>query len=92
MNQNKCNAIENYLKEQFPNSNIEQANISDNQHYRIPTENGLLILKVGKEFIDDSTEEEIIQKLNEWEVPSLLRENSKLGILVTRYGASTFQR
>jgi len=92
MNSDKCTAIEEYLKGEFPNSEIEQANFSECQHYKIQTENGLLMLKVGEEFIEDTSQEEIIQKLGEWEVPKLLKENSKLGILIKRTGANTFER
>ncbi len=92
MSQEKCDAILAYLKEEFPGSDIEQANISDNQHYRIPIGNGLLMLKVGIEFIDDNSQEEIINKIKDWGVSELLKKNSKLGILVTNAGPSIYQR
>jgi len=92
MNQDKCDAIEAYLKQEFPASNVEQANISDNQNYRIPTESGLLMLRVGREFIDDNSIEEIINKLSSWKVPELLAQHSEMGILVTDSGPSTYQR
>ena len=92
MNRDKCTAIDEYLKRAFPNSDIEQANFSECQHYKIQTENDLLMLKVGEEFIGDTSLEDIIQNLEKWEVPSLLKENSRLGILITRTGASIYER
>lgn len=91
MNQDKCNAIEEYLKGQFPGSHIEQTDISANQHYRIRTEKDLLILKMDGDFIDDNSKEEIIDKMKHWHVSKLLKQNSKLGILVTQAGPSKYQ-
>jgi len=92
MNIDKCTAIDEYLKREFPNSEIEQANFAGCQHYKIQTENNLLMLKVGEEFIGDTSLKDIIQNLEEWEVPNLLKENSRLGILITRAGASIYER
>ena len=92
MNQEKCNAIEAYLSDNFPGSQIEQANISDDQHYQIHTENGSLMLIAGRNFIDDNSQDEIINKLKSWNVPNMLKEDRKLGILVTDAGANTYQR
>lgn len=92
MSKEKYDAIQGYLESEFPQSNIEQANISSDQHYRIPTKNGLLMLKVGELFIEDHSQEEIIKMLKNWRVSDLLREHSKLGILVTSNGPQTFKR
>ena len=92
MNHEKCDAIQSYLEKEFPDSAIEQADIAGNQHYRIPVKGGLLMLRVGREFMEDHSKDELIEKLAQWKVPDLLRENKELGIVVTNYGPSTYQR
>ncbi len=92
MDQIKCDAIQEYLQEEFPDSPIDQANISDDQHYRIHIENGLLMLRVGRNFIDDNNIEVIIDRMRDWEVANLLRDHSDLGVLITDGGASAFTR
>lgn len=92
MFEEKCDAIERYLRQFYENSHIEQANISDDQHFRIPVENGLLMLRIDRNFIDDNSKEEILGKLENWNIIGLLNDNKKLGIFVSDSGPCTYQR
>ena len=88
MNQDKLDAIADYLKDEFTGSNIERRLEFDTGmlRFRIDLEDCALMLKVGRLLLDDNTQDEIIQHLKRWEIPKLLRENSKFGIRVTAKG------
>jgi len=88
----KCDAIVKYLNIEFPESYIEQANIRDEQYFKIPIEKGLLLLKVNREFIEDNSIEDILSEFNKQNIYTLLHENPKLGVFINQKGPSLFER
>ena len=92
MDKIKYDAIKDYLQGEFPDSQIEQTIISDDPHYGIHIVKGMLMLRVGRMFIDDNVIEAVIERMKYWDVPDLLRKNSTVGVLVASDGTSTFER
>jgi len=92
MSEEKHSAIEEHLKESFPDSQIDQENISTDQHFIITLENKVLMLKVSREFIEDNSKDEIVDILERWDIVEALNENYPQGILVTTLGPRLFKR
>ncbi len=87
----KAALVGDFLKEAFPGHNIYDTEefSRDCQFYRIDergTGKVLHRVRVSREFLDDRTEKQVVQKLQDWEVPLIIRRAGARAVLVTNSG------
>ena len=87
----KAALVCDFLKEAFPGHNIYDTEefSRDCQFYRIDergTGKVLHRVRVSREFLDDHTEVRVIQRLQDWQVPDLMRKAGARSVLVTNTG------
>lgn len=94
MDENKLQAVREYLNNKFPESEIEEKLDFDlsAQIFKIHKEGHSLLLKVGENFLDDNNQEQIKNTLENQKIAELLEEDKKLGVLVTNDPPSIFNR
>ena len=94
MNEGKLDSVRKFLIDVFPDWKITEKYDFDlaAQTFKVSNERGSLLLKVGENFIDDNNTEQIVDMLNKWDVPSLLKQNPEVGLLVTSNGPQSFER
>lgn len=90
----KVTVIASYLKAKFPDSTIEQKHDFDQgaQSFKVDLADRTLLLKVGDEFTEDNSIEEIIRLFDLWALPEILEKETELGVLATQRGLETFSR
>ncbi|MGH8403465.1 MAG: hypothetical protein ACRESO_08710, partial [Gammaproteobacteria bacterium] len=90
----KYAAIQQYLADKFPDSQIEQKNDFDRgaQSFKIEVTDSSLLLKIAGEFIDNNNIDEILRRLDDWNICALLGSEPGFGIMVTENGPSPFER
>ena len=90
----KFGLIESYLKRKFPESTIEQKHDFDRgaQSFKVHLSDRTLFLKVGGEFTEDNSTEEILRLFDLWALAEVLGKETELGVLVTQRGLETFRR
>lgn len=86
--------IENYLRKNFPDSEIEQQHDFNRgaQSFKVHLSGRTLLLKVGGEFTEDNSIEEIIRHFDLWALADILGKETELGVLATQRGLETFRR
>ena len=87
----KIELVGNYLKESFPGHRVYDAEDFDRdcQYYRI--DHGSKVrhrVRVGRELLDDHTEEEILRKLRQWQTPDVIRLAGTRPVLIVTEGCS----
>lgn len=87
----KAALVGEFLKEVFPGDNVYDAEDFDRdcQFYRInEAATGRLRhrVRVSREFLDDHTEEQIVQRLRDWQVGAIIRRAGARSVLVTNTG------
>ena len=104
IDQEKRDAVEAYLRGEFPDANITSevefkmhkvrfcSPAFPTERFLIETGNDSLMLRVVRGFADDKSPDEIIQQFKNWGIAKLLQEAgaSSNGILVTPSGCSTW--
>ena len=90
----KYAVIESYLKRKFPDSTIEQKHDFDRgaQSFKVHLVDRTLLLKVGGEFTEDNSIEEIVRQFDLWALAEILEKETELGVLATQRGLETFRR
>ena len=90
----KFGLIESYLKRKFPESTIEQNHDFDRgaQSFKVHLSDRTLFLKVGGEFTEDNSTEEILRLFDLWALAEVLGKETELGVLATQRGHETFRR
>ncbi len=86
--------IESYLKRKFPEATIEQKHDFDRdaQSFKVHLSDHTLLLKVGGEFTEDNSTEEILHLFDLWALAEVLGKETELGVLATQRGLQTFRR
>jgi len=94
MDENKLNAVREYLSDKFPENQVEEKYDFDlsAQRFKIRRDKGTLLLKVGENFLDDNSESQIKDTLNNQKIAELLAENEELYVLVSNGPPSVFKR
>lgn len=90
MDDEKYDAIENFLLEEFPGAQVQHGNVALDRGFRCLHENEIYILRIGREFIEDHDGVTIVEMLRQWHVGDYLRENRSLGVLITSNGPETY--
>lgn len=87
-------AIQQHLAGKFPECQIEQEHDFDRgaQGFKIDVADGSLLLKIADEFIDDNDISEILCRFDTWKLCDLLRNEQRLGVMVTENGPFNFER
>lgn len=85
MNENKIQAVREYLSSKFPESKIEEKYDFDRsaQKFKIYKERSLLLLKISENFLDDNDKEQIKNTLENQKIAELLEENNEKIVFVT---------
>jgi hypothetical protein len=94
MDKSKLDSVKQYLQEEFPDLEITDKYDFDSgaQTFKISADAGLLLLKIGENFVDDNDEYQIVGMLSRWDVADLLRQNPQVGVLVKHEGPESFER
>jgi len=87
----KAAAVGAFLKNAFPGHDVHDTEDfnRDCQFYRIDeggTGRVLHRVRVSREFLDDHTERQVIRKLEDWQVPAIVRQAGARSVLVTNAG------
>lgn len=92
MKQDKCAAIEDYLRLSFPHCRIEQHFNFDlkTQSFKIHCSDGPRLLRVGNEFLGNHDISEIMRRFQLWELSDILKKERELGVLITHHGPTKF--
>ncbi|MEN8250702.1 MAG: hypothetical protein ABFS32_17345 [Bacteroidota bacterium] len=94
MDQDKIQAIQDYLKKQFPDADHENKEDVQtmSQLFRIVTEEHVMLASVSRELIDDESAEVIMSRIERWDVVSLLKQHPEETVVVTSKGSSIVPR
>ena len=92
----KVAAARDFLKEAFPGHDVHDLEDFDRncQLYRIDqggTGRVLHRVRVSREFLDDHSERQLIRKLEDWQVPSVIHQAGIRPVLVTNEGCTIEQ-
>lgn len=90
----KYEVIEDYLRKKFPDSTIEKKDDFNRgaQSFKVHLSDCTLLLKVGREFIEDNNIAEIISLFDLWALAEILEKSPELLVLVTHRGVEAFRR
>lgn len=89
----KAALVGDFPNEAFPGHNVQDTEDfgRDCQLYRIDeggTGRVLHRVRVSREFLDDHSERQVIRKLEDWQVPSIIRQAGLRAVLVTNEGCA----
>ena len=87
----KAGLVAEFLKNAFPGHHVYDMEEFDRdcQFYRIDEGGTGKIrhrVRVSREFLDDHTEKEVVQRLRDWQVPDVIRRADTRPVLVTNTG------
>lgn len=90
----KLQVVRNYLAREFPGAIIDDQYDFDRcaRTFRIRIDKDSLLLKVGENFLDDNSDVQVGNHLQNWKIASILRENRELGIFVSNNPPVSFRR
>jgi hypothetical protein len=88
----KYEVIKDYLRKKFPDSTIEQKDDFNRgaDSFKVHLADCTLLLKVGREFLEDNNIAEIISIFNPWALAQILEKNPEFLVLVTQRGVEAF--
>jgi hypothetical protein len=89
----KAALVVDFLKEAFPGHDVHDTEDFSRgcQFYRIDergTGGVLHRVRVSRVFLDDHTERQVIRKLEDWQVPTIIRQAGLRSVLVTNEGCA----
>src|SRR5437879_5762037 len=90
INPEKASVVAQFLKESFPGLHVSDTEEfeTDCQFYRLDDGKGkiLHLVRVDRDFLDDHSNEEIVSLLQDWKLPSVIRQAGIRRVLVTNSG------
>lgn len=87
----KAALVAEFLKDAFPGRHVHDVEEFDRDcwYYRVDQSGAggvMHRLRVSREFLDDHTEDGILQRLRGWQVPDVLRQAGPRSVLVSNTG------
>ena len=90
----KIKAVRRYLKDEFPNENVDDAYNSDRfaQDFRIGHGASSCLVTISGEFLEDQRADEIGNVLRRWQLAQALRTAGRSRVIVTTKGLTLESR
>ena len=84
MQQDKINAIREYLQQQFPESKIDDTDDFDRcgHKFKAHEQGNILLVSVSDEVAEDNSNESLVNSLKNYGLPNLMREHSGSIVLI----------
>lgn len=90
----KITVVQSYLENAFAMAKIEHRHDFDQnvEKFKVSFKGGTRLLRFGGEFLDDTSEAELLRLFDLWSLSDVLAKEEKLGVLVTDAGCQMVRR